>query len=129
MQEALLLADAVVVLERQDMEATELAVLGISPGAVQVRALDWQDDEGLDEILASLRCEQVLVLGAGETLDLTSYEEARVEIESLPDGPTQVRVGPDASPEVRLHPPTLEALAHIGSQDGPVAQTFAILPV
>ena len=125
-QESLVIADRVVVLERGGLLPTELAVRGIVPGSVDIVDLEWEDDRCLPEVLTSLACDRILVLGAGEIPLMKSYEDARAELDATPAGPVRVRVG--EHPEVRIHPPTPDAVAHIGGSEGPLIASFRIQP-
>lgn len=110
--DALAVADAVVVLERGALAATEVAVAAVPGDAVRVLPLDWHDDDALTPLLAGLQSAVVLVLGAGERLEAPDWGAARSDLERV-DGPAALAVG--AGAEVRLHPPAPDAAAAIGT--------------
>lgn len=115
-QSALTVADRVVVLERGDLTASEVAVAGLSWGVVECRALDWERGDALAAVLAEMPTRQLLVIAAGELVRTDDWGAARAEMEALPAGPATVML--DERRETRVHPPTDEAIARIGGDAG-----------
>ena len=108
---ALTVADRVRVLERAG--ATTTAVhLGAIAAAVDVIATDWTDPLGALAGITGVDDRFILVLQAGETVDVDDWGRARARLEALPD--VGVAVNTATGYEVRLHPPGEGAIAAIG---------------
>ena len=110
-------ADHVIVIERRSPLSTRLAVSALPGRIVDVITADWTDDAAAFEAVRGVSSDLVLVVGAGELLDVDDWGAARAELEAAAvtvanDGPLGL-LTPSGS-EIRLIPPTAQGIATVG---------------
>ena len=110
---ALAVAGRVVIAERGALPATELAAAAVPGDAVEVAACDWADASQAAALAESLPAEVLMVMGAGERVQLADWGAARAEIESIGLQPAEVRTS--SGSEVRLVPVGPAAVDSVGT--------------
>ncbi len=111
------IVDHVIVIERRSPLSTRLAVSALPGRVVDVITGDWTDDAAAYDAVREVPSDLILIIGAGELLDVDDWGAARAELEAAvvtvaTDGPLGL-LTPSGS-EIRLIPPTTQGIAMVG---------------
>ncbi|HVM40075.1 MAG TPA: methyltransferase domain-containing protein [Acidimicrobiia bacterium] len=93
----------------------------------EVVPVEWHARDDASSAITAIPDTWILVLAAGETVACDDAAAARKELASLEPGPVEVALL--AGREVRLHPPTSDAIEAVGAPGRAAASTFSIVPL